>query len=341
MYNLALQSRVAAPEQDCDRTQISENANSNEEEERDNLNWSGDAGNMIIGQVPSEELSPDIDQFRHDLDDSLLQLSDEVLENDGAMTMEELTRKWLLCQYGHLCSDNVANLFFDLAMKHCDSFMKLKHERKGKSLKLHQLRKSMTKNLIPAIKMDFIYHDRSIDEDKREEKAVHVMNVSKQPVKDYPPDKFDLVSQVTKVHPRHIIELHQRVCAKHKYPEKVIMSVDGVAETKSTSRSLEIMSIKFPDCQEVYPCLIYRPEVYQKKANKPIFEAYISNFLDELIECSVKLDKVVGDAPERAFLRNLKLHGGYFSCDLCLANPESISNGGKGSKLIPSSFLFC
>lgn len=36
------------------------------------------------------------------------------------------------------------------------------------------------------------------------------------------------------------------------------MSVDGVAETKSSSRSLEIMSVMFSGCKEVYPCLICR-----------------------------------------------------------------------------------
>lgn len=107
------------------------------------------------------------------------------------------------------------------------------------------------------------------------------------------------------------------------------MSVDGVAETKSTSRSLEIMSVMFKGCKEVYPCIICRPEVRRKSSMKDYFEAYLSLFLDKLVEANVALKKAVADAPERARLKCTKGHGGYFSCDWCLANPENIRIDGR------------
>ena len=113
------------------------------------------------------------------------------------------------------------------------------------------------------------------------------------------------------------------------------MSIDGVAETKSTSRSLEVMSIQFMGCKEVYPCLISRPEIFQKKRMKAQFEAYISNFLEEMQATPMVLKKVVLDAPERATCRKQKMHGGYYSCDVCIANPENMQIPGKrGSKNI-------
>ena len=63
------------------------------------------------------------------------------------------------------------------------------------------------------------------------------------------------------------------------------------------------------------------------------FQAYISIFLDEMEDCAMRVRKLVVDAPERASLRRQKMHGGYFSCDLCTANPENIRIPNKrGSK---------
>ena len=134
------------------------------------------------------------------------------------------------------------------------------------------------------------------------------------------------------------MELHVGTCSRHRKdrrnPVPVVMSIDGVAETKSTSRSLEVMSLKFEGCKEVYPCLISRPEVFQKKRMKDRFEGYISNFIEEMKSAGMVLQKLVLDAPERATCRKQKMHGGYYSCDLCIANPENMRiPGKKGSKL--------
>ena len=112
------------------------------------------------------------------------------------------------------------------------------------------------------------------------------------------------------------------------------MSIDGVNETNSSSRSLQVVSIQFNDCKEIYPVVISRPEVFQKVAMKENFEMYISSLLDQLQEHDITFKKLVLDAPERAACRKQKQHGGYYSCDLCEANPENVKIPGKsGSKL--------
>lgn len=57
---------------------------------------------------------------------------------------------------------------------------------------------------------------------------------------------------------------------------------------------------------------------------KPVFEMYLENLIDEFKDSHIQVKKLVLDAPERAACRKQKQHGGYFSCDLCLANPENI-----------------
>ena len=111
------------------------------------------------------------------------------------------------------------------------------------------------------------------------------------------------------------------------------MSIDGVSENQSTSRSLEVLSIQFVGCKEVYPAIISRPEVFQKKRMKDSFEGYVSNFLEEMASASMNLKQLVVDAPERATCRKQKMHGGYYSCDICIANPENFPiPGRRGSK---------
>lgn len=84
---------------------------------------------------------------------------------------------------------------------------------------------------------------------------------------------------------------------------------------------------------------------------KAFFEAYLSLFLEKLIDVNVRLKKIVGDAPERARLKCFKTHGGFFSCDLCLASAENLTTEGRrGSKeetqiyyeiIVHNSGIFC
>ena len=116
-------------------------------------------------------------------------------------------------------------------------------------------------------------------------------------------------------------------------PERVIISIDGVNETNSTSRSLQVVSMQFSQCQEVYPCLIARPEPFEKKNMKDSMDVYLQSLLEEFDSSNLQIEKVVMDAPERAAWRKQKQHGGYYSCDFCVANPENIQIPGKrGSK---------
>ena len=89
----------------------------------------------------------------------------------------------------------------------------------------------------------------------------------------------------------------------------------------------------FIGCSEVYPCIIHRPEPHQKKKLKDYFEVYLEGLLEEIVAASCSVKKAVLDAPERAACRKQKQHGGYFSCDMCYANPENIQiHGGRSSK---------
>ena len=121
--------------------------------------------------------------------------------------------------------------------------------------------------------------------------------------------------------------MHRNSCRRHDgrhQSQEIILSVDGVAEAKSTSRSLEIISLQFKECKLVYPVLICRPEPFRKKEMKSTFQNDLSEVLEQISAENCHLDKVVVDAPERAACRRQKLHGGFYSCDMCVANPDSV-----------------
>ena len=93
----------------------------------------------------------------------------------------------------------------------------------------------------------------------------------------------------------------------------VQLSLDGVAETKSTTITLEVFSIKFEGCRDVYPIKIVRPISKDAVDNKEQF----NTVLNSVLLADLILSTVVGDNPKRAFLRNSFQHSGKFGCEYC------------------------
>ena len=90
-----------------------------------------------------------------------------------------------------------------------------------------------------------------------------------------------------------------------------------------------MLSLKFLDCQSVYPVVIMRPEVHMKSKMKDIFDIYLSRFFKQCAASGLQILKSVADAPERAHNRKQKQFGGYYSCDMCTAKAKSIAIPGK------------
>jgi len=132
---------------------------------------------------------------------------------------------------------------------------------------------------------------------------------------------------------KDVIATHLRTCAAHHALDDIIMSIDGINETNSSSRSLEVVSLRFASCREIYPCMISRPEPHRKRETRHRVDAYIARFIQDLKDMARTVEDMFLDAPERAVVRQQKGHGGYFCCDLCIANPVSIPSGnGTSSK---------
>ena len=133
---------------------------------------------------------------------------------------------------------------------------------------------------------------------------------------------------------KDIVQLHRDTCTWHSdLPmTDVTMSIDGENECNSSSRSLQVVSLRFNGCKEIYSRLISRTEVFQKKASMAVFEVYIESIIEELIDCNLRLAK----------LQSVRLLANRSNTEVTIvvtsvANPENHRIPGKrASKLLNS-----
>ena len=109
-------------------------------------------------------------------------------------------------------------------------------------------------------------------------------------------------------------------------PNDIVVSIDGVPESKTSGGStttLDVISLQFRGCRKVWPLEVWRLSIGQQ-AHRPTVEDMFSSIIRQLIDLGIKVDHFAADAPMRAFLRNQKLHSGYYSCDICCIKGEYV-----------------
>lgn len=91
------------------------------------------------------------------------------------------------------------------------------------------------------------------------------------------------------------------------------LSLDGVQECRSNSVSLDVYTLKFVNCKNIYPLKIIRPVNKFHVDYKPQFKAV----LDSLKACACELDSLVADNPKRSELKDVLCHSSNFACEYC------------------------
>lgn len=91
------------------------------------------------------------------------------------------------------------------------------------------------------------------------------------------------------------------------------LSLDGISESKSNSISLDVYTLKFDGCRDVYPIKIIRP------ISKNIVNLYdhFAAVLNDVLQNDLKLQCLVADNPKRAFLKYCMQHAARFACEYC------------------------
>jgi hypothetical protein len=302
---------------------------------RDFVKGDVDDGNENEGNIMEEEDGVSLFEEENIIEDRDVNMEAEPAVDvsftlDDRATLLDLAREWCLIQIGRNCSNQVSNDYFQFAWANAHVFVELKKQLNGKKITMKDLREKVVNQCAPGIFSDYVFEDLSLPKGERKDNQVFVYNQKCFPRKEYPVENFELVSQITKYSPKNIIDLHKKT-HRNSHDKSIVLSIDGVSECNSSSRSLEVLSMKFLGCKDIYPCLISRPEVHRKKEMAINFEAYVDNFIAEAEECGLSIKKLVADAPERAHWRKQKAHGGFHSCDVCTANPVTMTIPGRQS----------
>lgn len=116
-----------------------------------------------------------------------------------------------------------------------------------------------------------------------------------------------------------IVKLQKSICPN--FQPKAQLSVDGVAECRSNSISLDVFSIKFSNCKNIFPVKIVRPlEKYKMDPKDQLRE-----ILQEFEENGIQLEQFVADNLKRATFKGSLNHASNFPCEYCF---------GKGVRLL-------
>ena len=122
-----------------------------------------------------------------------------------------------------------------------------------------------------------------------------------------------------------ILKVHSRVCPK--FEKNTQISVDGVCESKSSTVSIDVYSIKFKNCRCIYPHKIVRPIKKGYIDNKE----QLRNFIQDLNDNSIIIDTVIADNLKRSNMKGSLCHSALFPCEYCYAKGVKYSE--KKSKV--------
>ena len=120
-----------------------------------------------------------------------------------------------------------------------------------------------------------------------------------------------------------VISIHEACCPNFDKRE-LQLSSDGVAESLSTSISLDVYSVKFDRCKEIYPIRIIK----QLKKNSLDPNEHLRRVVNDINDNQCKITQYVADNLKRSQGKCCLCHSSWFPCEYCFA---------KGTKLVTNS----
>ena len=223
---------------------------------------------------------------------------------------------WLASLVSHKVSITAASYLWRIAFLWIGCILDKKAEEnvKGKVGQFAHLRRKIIQSLCPPVSIRVCYKNLktgNITAPKPSE-----VNHFKQ-FSDI--NHFQKLSEITSVKVKDVLKIHKSRCSRHQQDLKnmtVDLSCDGVADSKSSSVTMDMYTLSFPECRTVYPLAAIRPD----DKSSIHFQDELSIVLDDLKSNNIKIRNVLADNPMRALMRNCKNHAGYFSCEYCRAS---------------------
>ena len=126
------------------------------------------------------------------------------------------------------------------------------------------------------------------------------------------------------------------MCPAHEDHEPILqLSCDGILESKSSLSSLDVYSVKFNHCRNIYPIRIIKP-CERFKYNE---QEQLAEVLNDINQNNCVLDCCVFDNLKRSVLTCTKNHAAKFGCEYCFNCAVPFVNcQNKSNKLIKKRY---
>ncbi len=113
---------------------------------------------------------------------------------------------------------------------------------------------------------------------------------------------------------QEVIAWHEKAHPNKHTSTAINLSIDGIPESRSSGLSLEVLSIRFYGCDNIYSIGILQPG---RKGVKDKDEILLRPFVEDLPVTDLELKLVVADAPKRASIQGLRTHAATYGCPYC------------------------
>lgn len=125
-----------------------------------------------------------------------------------------------------------------------------------------------------------------------------------------------------------ILKLHDAQCPIKDDQRRIQISLDGVAECRSNSVSIDVYSFKFKNCKNIYPHKLVRP------LNKSLVDnrSHLSDVLNSYSENNMTIEQFVGDKLKRSEVKDCLGHSSNYPCEYCFAKGTRLAISGESKK---------
>lgn len=128
---------------------------------------------------------------------------------------------------------------------------------------------------------------------------------------------------------KDIFKLHDEVCPRSCMPggNDLQLSLDGVSESKSTSVSLDVYSVKMRNCKAIFPVRIIRPLGKYRGINN---KDQLRLVLEDVTQHHKCVRHFLADNQKRSMAKNSLGHSSWYPCEYCFSRgvPLTTKTGG-------------
>lgn len=111
-----------------------------------------------------------------------------------------------------------------------------------------------------------------------------------------------------------ILAIHQKSCPSFT-ERKIQLSCDGMSESRSSSVSVDVYSLKMKNCQCIYPHKLVRP------LGKNVIDhrKQLKDVVCDILANDLRIMQFIADNLKRAIAKECKNHAAWYPCEYCYA----------------------